>query len=327
MKLNLILESIIAKHISDVFDKIIDDSFAHATGAIPSYENDEDGIYMNNPKNYAEDLLSVFYKRLMLLCRNRLNVDVRYIVLDRLQGVVHRKYPDIIWITSLLHQTLIDMIVDDWLELDRAKQEIHEVLVHEYTHVRQLKKDTKLRPNTGRYFERHEEIDAFTSGWYKQANKALGNKFDAKRFLEVMYDIFSNYTDNQDETSNMFDRLTPKTRKKYMKKLYKVLVSNHSENFIQQYKIGDTVFVYDEFNPEYVPIKCVIKGVADDTYTVSMISDDDLTFEVEKYRISKQFSKRMSRINSTHTHCDMRNLDDYISDFMNSDKEQFKYRE
>lgn len=325
MKLNLILESINAKHISDVLEKIIDDSFAYAKGAIPSFDADEDDIYMENPEFYARDLLTVFYKRLMLMCRNSLNVDIRYIAYDKSLALVHKKYPEIIWITSLLHQRLINIMVEDSLDLDRAKQKIHEILVHEYTHVRQLKKDTRQRNDKGPYFERHVEIDAFTSGWYKKANKALGNKFDAKRFLEVMYDIFGEFTEYREDYPNVFDELTPKTRKLYMKKLYKGLVSNHSENYIQQYKVGDKVFVYDEHNPEYAPIKCVIKGITDDTYKVSMITDDKYTFDVEKYRISNQFSKRMSRFSDNAYTPD--DLDDYITDFMNSDKEQFKYRE
>ena len=321
MKLQTILESIHAKNITNIFTKLVDESFEIAQKNTPPFEQDEDGIYMDDPSFYIMDLIDNMFNVLKLKVRHELNIDLRF-MRHTAQGFIHHFHPQYLWLTNVLYGKLKQQIINDSMQLDNAKEMLIEVLVHEYTHILQIKNNSKLKRKVS-YFENPDEIDAFVSGWYKTVNKQLGDKFDAQKFLKIMYDVFEKFTPNRSqEETNVFDELSPSARKKYLKKMYKALTSNHTDSYSEQYSVGDEVYVYNGNRPYYLPFKAIIKEIKKDSFVVYCMYEDESyneQYEVEKWCVTRKFNKRIVKDNTNIPH--IHNINDYLS----GEQDEFKY--
>ena len=138
MKLQTILESIHAKNITNIFTKLVDESFEIAQKNTPPFEQDEDGIYMDDPSFYIMDLIDNMFNVLKLKVRHELNIDLRF-MRHTAQGFIHHFHPQYLWLTNVLYGKLKQQIINDSMQLDNAKEMLIEVLVHEYTHILQIK--------------------------------------------------------------------------------------------------------------------------------------------------------------------------------------------
>lgn len=170
--------------------------------------------YENKYEAHKEFLLYLL-KIISLQFRSKLSSDIKFVSGSNSYGMVHPKIPNVIWldrIYNILDETIYFINKERKFEIAaKGINKVVEVLSHEYTHIRQSRKNST--PNTNQsYWLQHEEIDAHVSGWLREFEQIIGDKFDANKMIDTFKIFFDRYQDGD------FDKLPLKVKQKYLKK-------------------------------------------------------------------------------------------------------------
>jgi len=310
MKLQLILETINAQAINKQVGYIIDRTMKYVQQEYNKnkdfYEEDEIDQHIISQDNNEN-----FWTYLRLQFRTSFGVDIVIYAnskhkeqLNSSNAYVTQEEKRIIYI----NKTMIYKGGDNSkynIETAEGLRNVQDVLVHELTHLNQYNQRSEIIPTykgkNYRYHEDREEILAFVNGNFPKLKQQMGEHFDAKTFMKVMNVFFEElanvkgnneytkkYTLDQKELT-LDDIISPKSRRRYCKIMYKALVNDKGDSFVHHYKVGDSVLFYGSDDLQRIrPSTVTIEDIDGDKVTVSDSYD---SFVVSKYEIAPDHYK------------------------------------
>lgn len=254
MKLQIILETLDVKQLTNSFDRIIRTCIEKAKQT------------PHGPQ-YADVFKKTFWNNLKFMCLTEMKINI--VISDDYSHkayayVVPTKPSHLFICSSTVEQSTDFLISEDKNKRETAIVFLIKVLVHETTHLKQFTKYTydpkKNYTNLNKlHFEVHEEIEAICNDMWPVVKNYLFK--DGKAYFDV--GIIHNCLMQRFKSTYglYFDLLPDDLKKKYYKRLYKMFTTDENSGFmpVNNIKKGDIVMVYNdpiedntkEFNDPY----------------------------------------------------------------------------
>lgn len=238
MKLQLLLETLKVKELTEKLESIVDESRNQATQTPQGPE------YFNLAKKK-------FWNYLKAKCQIEMRVNIH--TTDRTDAAAHTTplKPLNVYLSTSLVDWCTDFILSSNTNNNRVGIErLVSVLVHEITHLKQFAKLTNVS-NADDYYninkphhERHMEIEAHCNQIWSYVKRILVSKdgdfdFNISVIHNILVDFLKRYGVD-------FTTLPSSVKKQYYKKLYKVFTTDGGLMPNHDVKKGDIVMIYSD---------------------------------------------------------------------------------